>query len=293
MTSKQSPSTRLYVLLAREAPVGVVFRRGPSKQVLLLKWYTDQDRFEEGQWLKGRIYERRSDLSPKGEKLIYFAANFKKPFYSWIAISRPPYLTALALWPVGDTWTGGGLFNREDEINFSEEGARAGLAKGYELPAWLKFQPPTEARTPADLAMGAPRLERDGWEMTQEGEDWWWKPESTFTVTADPPTIWSHPHPDQPYTLHMILRGHGEPDGPWEIIEHEVVHLKTGDKHSLGRSDWADWDPFTGDLLYAQDGRLYRQPFREAGPLEAKALIDLRDRRFEGRKAPDWAKQWR
>jgi cytochrome bd-type quinol oxidase subunit 2 len=28
-----------------------------------------------GQWLKGRIYERRSDLSPDGKHLIYFAMN--------------------------------------------------------------------------------------------------------------------------------------------------------------------------------------------------------------------------
>lgn len=293
MTSDTPSSTRLYVLLAREAPVAVVFRRGPSKHVLLLKWYTDRDAFEEGQWLKGRIYERRCDLSPSGERLIYFAANFKQPYFSWIAISRPPYLTALALWPVGDTLTGGTLFNRENEINFSEERARSGLAEGYELPSWLKFRPPTRSWPLSDLAMGVPRLQRDGWELTQEGENWWWKPGSSLTVTADPPTIWSHRHPVQPYILQMILRGHGEPNGPWEVIEHEIVHLKTGEKHVLGRSDWADWDPVTGDLLFAREGRLFRQPFRDGSRLPAVELIDLRDRRFEEREAPTWAKQWR
>jgi hypothetical protein len=34
---------RLSVLLAREAPVGVIFRRGPSKQVELIKWKPDVD----------------------------------------------------------------------------------------------------------------------------------------------------------------------------------------------------------------------------------------------------------
>lgn len=293
MSSDIPPSTRLYVLLAREAPVAAVFRRGPSMQVLLLKWYLDRDVFEEGQWLKGRIYERRCDLSPRGEKLIYFAANFKKPYYSWIAISRPPYLTALALWPVGDTFTGGGLFNREDEINFDEERARASLAEGFELPSWLKFQPPTKSFTLAEHAMGAARLKRDGWELTQKGEEWWWKPGSNLTVTADPPTIWSRHHPEEPYILHMILRGHGEPNGPWEIVEHEIVHLETGEKQELGRTDWADWDPYTGDLLFAQEGRLFRQPFGEEGPLPAVELIDLRDHRFEERETPAWAKQWR
>jgi hypothetical protein len=77
MTTNKLSSTRLYVLLDREAPVAIVFRRGPSKQVLLLKCYTGQDIFEEGQWLKGRIYERQCALSPSGEKLIYFATDFK------------------------------------------------------------------------------------------------------------------------------------------------------------------------------------------------------------------------
>jgi hypothetical protein len=293
MTNNKQPSTRLYVLLARKAPVAVVFRRGPSKQVLLIKWYTDQDIFEEGQWLKGRIYERRCDLSPSGEKLIYFAANFKKPYYTWIAISCPPYLTALALWPVGDTFTGGGMFNHQDEIDFSEELARSTLAEGYELPTWLKFRPPTESQSLSDLAIGAPRLQRDGWELTRKGENWWWKPGSNFTITADPPTVWSHHHPDQPYVLHAILRGYGEQDGPWEIVEHKIAHQDTGEKYILGRSDWADWDPITGDLLYAQDGRLFRQPFRESGPLPSVELIDLRNRQFEKREAPAWALQWR
>jgi hypothetical protein len=53
---------RLYVILARKSPLGVVFRRGPSNQVLLIKWNTADDSFEYGQWLKGRIYERRCDL---------------------------------------------------------------------------------------------------------------------------------------------------------------------------------------------------------------------------------------
>lgn len=67
MNEEVKPQVRLYAILAREAPIAVVFRRGPSKRVLLVLWQTDSDCFYEGQWLKGRIYERRCDLSPKGE----------------------------------------------------------------------------------------------------------------------------------------------------------------------------------------------------------------------------------
>jgi hypothetical protein len=110
MQTMQLAHVRLYVILARNEPFGVVFRRGPSKSVLLIKWNTSNDTFQSGQWLKGRIYERRCDLSPDGDLLLYFAANYRDPYYSWSAISRPPFLTALALWPKGDGWGGGGHF---------------------------------------------------------------------------------------------------------------------------------------------------------------------------------------
>ena len=42
-------STRLFGILARAAPVGIILRRGPSKQVLLLKWHLRSDTLEPGQ----------------------------------------------------------------------------------------------------------------------------------------------------------------------------------------------------------------------------------------------------
>lgn len=88
MKEPPEPSVRLYVIQARESSSAVVFRRGPSKHVQLVKWNTDTDEFEEGQWFKGRIYERRCDLSPNGRFLVYFAANYKEPFLSWTAVSK-------------------------------------------------------------------------------------------------------------------------------------------------------------------------------------------------------------
>src|SRR5215475_10445604 len=99
---------RLAVILAREAKKGVIFRRGPSDWVQLVLWHTDTDKFEEGQWFHGRIYTERCDVSPDCAKLIYLAAKHYRwrtidHEYStaWTAISKPPYLTALALWPNG------------------------------------------------------------------------------------------------------------------------------------------------------------------------------------------------
>ncbi len=104
---------RIHVLLAREAPLGLVIRKGPSKSVATILWDRRTDKFTLGQWMRGRIYERRCDLSPDGTRLIYFAMNGKwesKTKGAWTAISRVPYLKAVTLLTKGDCWHGGGLF---------------------------------------------------------------------------------------------------------------------------------------------------------------------------------------
>jgi hypothetical protein len=49
---------RLFILLAPDAPVEVVIRRGPSSQVLLIKWDIEKDTFEHGQWLGAPLATR-------------------------------------------------------------------------------------------------------------------------------------------------------------------------------------------------------------------------------------------
>ena len=57
---------RLHVLLASGSSRAVVLRRGPSGAVASFLWDRRDDSFALGQWLRGRIYERRADLSPDG-----------------------------------------------------------------------------------------------------------------------------------------------------------------------------------------------------------------------------------
>ena len=49
------------------------------------------------------------------------AAGYK---YTFTAVSRPPYLTALAMWPEGSTWGGGGRFidNRTLRVAYGAHG---------------------------------------------------------------------------------------------------------------------------------------------------------------------------
>ena len=107
-------SARLHVLLASRSADAVVIRRGPSKSVCFVHWNRQTDRFKVAQWMRGRVYERRSDLSPDGKFLIYFASNYGRNLQAWTAISRAPYMKAIALFAKGDAWHGGGLFTGDN-----------------------------------------------------------------------------------------------------------------------------------------------------------------------------------
>jgi hypothetical protein len=291
-----SKNVGIYAILAREARVGVVFRRGPSKQVLLLLWHTDTDQFFEGQWFKGRIYERRCDLSPSGKRLIYFAAKYKGPYATWTAVSRPPYLAAVALWPKGDAWGGGGLFAKEKEIMLNHRPTEMNMAEGFHLPKFVDIKPLGQySGRGEDDPIHATRLIRDGWRYAQQGifqEHNWSAP---ISYTSDPPEIWAKPRKNNDsYELRQFVRGIHEKNGPWYVLEHSLVNTRTGENISLGRTDWADWC-HSGDLLYAKEGKIWRLGF-DRGTIQsidqARMLIDLRVRVFTPKEAPEGANKW-
>ena len=105
---------RLFVIPARDEPVAVVLRRGPSAWYHVILWDTRRDIFTHGAWFKGRIYEEKCDLSPDGKLFVYFVHQGRRGgtqlTHAWTAVSRPPWLHALILWPQGMTYGGGGRF---------------------------------------------------------------------------------------------------------------------------------------------------------------------------------------
>src|SRR5689334_12146078 len=98
---------RLFGFMAHNGESCVLLRRGPTAWVQLIKWHLPSGVFDRGQWFRGRIYEFNSDVSPDGELFAYSARKEgprqAKTSYSetFVAVSRPPYFTALTLWPFG------------------------------------------------------------------------------------------------------------------------------------------------------------------------------------------------
>ncbi|RUL87003.1 hypothetical protein [Tautonia sociabilis] len=268
---------RVHVLLARRAPVGVVIRRGPSKRVCTILWDRRRDEFRLGQWLKGRIYERRSDLSPDGSHLIYFAMNGRwdsEAKGSWTAISRAPYLKAVALFPKGDCWHGGGLFTGMDTYWLNDGFGHSVLRDAVEVRRDAKYRPDQHFGGEC-LGVYYPRLLRDGWKLVQRENVAKWKDRDIFEKPAG-----------SGWVLRKIAHAElGAQQGKgcyWD--EHELVHLETG--RCIRCPDW-EWADLDGErLVWAAGGKLMAATLAGGGMVGEAELYDFGAMAFEPIEAP-------
>ncbi|MBI3909574.1 MAG: hypothetical protein HY320_01410 [Armatimonadetes bacterium] len=282
MTPHIKPPCRLYVILARKAPVAAVFRRGPSKWVQLIKWHTATDTFEQGQWFHGRIYERRSDLSPSGSNLIYFAAQYHRhlveSFCTWTVVSKLPSLTALALWPnTMGTWYGGGLFVTENRLVLNTDRERPAPDEAHRPPRYMKV-----TARPYDVGgdgLQDIRLARDGWSVVPEPGDWLGVgPQSTLRNR-------SRKHREFRLVVTITHEGFSER----EI--YELLNPATPTRIELPEVTWADWDQ-QGRFVFARGGRLFSGRYAETGRLVPEELADFNNAEPEPVEAPEWMKVW-
>ena len=102
MTTPKVPA-RIHVILARKGPKAVIFRRGPTSKTAVIGWDRSNDSFQLGQWLYGKIYPLRCDLSPSGEYLIYFAAKYgqENPVEKLISAELEKHFHTVDLWRIG------------------------------------------------------------------------------------------------------------------------------------------------------------------------------------------------
>lgn len=270
---------RLSVFLARAARTAVILRRGPSEWARLSVWNRDEDSFRHGQWFHGRVYGRRCDLSPDGRLFVYFAAKHGRPpdegvGDAWTAICRPPYFTALTLWPNIGSWFGGGVFRSNREV---------------ELDATCTLEPhpsskPVKIRVAALRFETAPweqRLLMGGWTLEERGFD----PRSHRRVGQR--EAWCRPFMD--VTLYREVED-WDPNrygGPYS----DTYWLQTdSDVHPLDRVTWADVDE-TDRLVMVRDGVLLEARWAD-GRLTERVLEDFNPARPEEISTPDWATKW-
>ena len=287
MSRTINPGSRLSVLRARDGRSAVIFRRGPNRHVLMIRWWLASDTFETGQWLNGRVYPERSDLSHDGELIVYFAGKWRGPHATWTAVSRPPYFTALALWPKGDTWGGGGRFITERLIALDHPPRQMALADGFTLGKHFRI----EALDPVQHVGAHDWMCRQGWETVQAGK---WGRDS-----FSPALIYGKASPKRGSGLRLSSwRTRFRFTGPLSpSFGSDVIDAAGAILRSFAEPDWIDWDP-KGNLLAAVDGRLYRIADRTlttetAAPLDgAEVIADFTDLKFAAVEAPPSAHRW-
>lgn len=209
------------------------------------RWGLQTPSYEPGAWLRGTIYPQRCDLSPDGRWLAYFAMKQAADWdlgATYIAISRLPWLTALAAWGIGSTWTRGMHFVDDASVREVGDPDLGDLRTVYE-PFGLRMS-------------SADSFERRrGWTETAE------------TAPRDVSDAWDEARGDRIVIEAATGLGRlgaagrerhvrGDPGAP-RHPHGRPLRAPPGDTATvLEDAQWADWDA-SGRLLGAsRDGRL-------------------------------------
>lgn len=274
---KRAIAPRIHVLLARDTADAVVIRRGPTRHTAIIGWDRKTDKFKTGQWLYGRIYERRCDLSPDGKHLIYFAMNGRWRSIakgSWTAISRTPYLKAVSLFAKGDCWHGGGLFQTSTDYWLNDGNGHELHIEDRSLRRVVEY-PWHEHYGGECPGVYYIRLQRDGWHLKYSAQD----------EEGDRVSVFEKRLKD-----HWILRkrahaglGHSAGRGIY-FDTHELFNSRT--EEVVSKSDW-EWAELDADrLIWAAKGCLYAGRVDAKGLHGEKLLRDFSTMEFEALVAP-------
>lgn len=268
---------RIHVLLARDSSASIVVRRGPTRHTAIIGWDRKTDKFRVGQWLYGRIYERRCDLAPDGKHFIYFAMNGRwasSAKGAWTAISKAPYLKAVSLFAKGDCWHGGGLFRTSTEY-WLNDGYGHELQKEDRSLRRVDEYPWRERYGGECPGVYYIRLQRDGWQLKYSAPD----------GHGDQVTVF-----EKRVNNHWNLRkrahsgiGHAVGRGVY-FDTHELFNSRT--EQVIPKLDW-EWAELDGDrLVWAANGCLYSGRIDVNGLRSEKLLHDFSPMQFEALEAP-------
>ena len=241
-----APTPRLFGIPAASAPVVAVLRRGPTAWSHVGRWDVARGVYEPGAWIRANLYPQRCDLSPDGRWLCYFtlkgAATWKAgPTY--IALSRLPWLRALAAWGTCGTWTRGAHFvGRRRTWEVPEPAA------GDARPCRKKFG--LALTRPATFAVER----RRGWTETPDSPprrpDDLWDERRAEAVTME------RARPRSGGDMRLTVRGYFAAFREGHSRDAEYHLVVDGRSTPLEDAQWADWDGEGRLLVATREGRL-------------------------------------
>jgi len=252
---------RLFGIPATRAPIVAVLRRGPTAWSHVARWDVARGVYEPGAWIRANLYPQRCDLSPDGRWLCYFTLKMPGRWQAgatYLAISRLPWLTALAAWGTNGTWTRGAHFVDDPriwEVGSPDEGDAAPCRKKFGLARTHAATFAVERRRGwTETADTPPRRERDYWDEQR----------------ADAVTL-EKPRPKTDGRLRLRVRGYfaafrelQKKDVTYELFDGEQLT-------ALADAQWADWDAEGRLLVATRDGRLQ---IRELTPRGTRVLSE-------------------
>ncbi len=268
---------RIYCIPASEAPVVAVFRRGPTQWSHVGRWNLADGTYEAGAWLGGRLFPRRSDLSPDGRYLCDVA---HKPSATWelgeayVAVSRLPWLTALQAFATCGTWTRGYYFTTDVGPPGSAEVA---LPIPYQLAATRPEQFATERRrgwVEADDC--PPRDSGDVWDERRNARLRKRQPSGSRWLCLESRGVAYGALASEQAVDGLAVQYALESDGELILLDHV---------------QWADWDRDGRLLAATRAGQLHICRLAPGG-LVPESVIDLASLQPTPTPAPEWARQW-
>jgi hypothetical protein len=277
---------RLFGIPATRSPVVAVLRRGPSDWSQVSRWDTAAGTVEPGAWIRANLYPQRCDLSPDGRWLAYFTLRASARWTAgttYVAVSRLPWLTALAAWGTAGTWSRGVHFTddrRTWEVGLPDEGDIEPLRSRHRLGLALT--------RPISFAVER----RKGWTDSPDAPPYdrerdLWDERRALALTVQ------KPRPKADGAELLTVRGSyaafrsGQPS--WAAVSYAIV-----DGHRrlvLDGVQWADWDALGRLLVATTDGQL--EVRRE--PWDGHAIewsFDLDRQRPEPVAPPSIAGRW-
>ncbi len=249
-----------FVLIPTKSDKAVIIRRGPAKQVGLFSWDLKNDEVKSYQWLKGKIYEYCSDISPDGGLLIYSAI---KKGEAYTVVSKAPWLKALSLWRnVGGR--GGGLFNNNSSYMLYDGSESYNEFRGCKLTG-LKSD-----REVLENGVYPARLIRNGWKLVDKNQE-----HIKFTKELSKNKIiekywhqWTRSTPRAAPSF-------------WES------HLLIFDGVIIQKENWEWCEVYKNELLWSENGCIFRASKNNIDKInEANLVHDLNNEEMHQIAAP-------
>ncbi len=268
---------RLYGVKARDLDIVALIRRGPTEWCQVSRWDIGSASIEAGSWFRGTIAPQKCDLSPDGSWFLYSAVKYPGTWEGgavYEAVSRLPWLRALAAWEAGTTYTRGAHFVDEpgrNDLGVPSAGSLQLRGIGIALTGIAQFAVErrngwSESADTADRAAGGHwDVNREvAMEKDQPGGDAMLRVEGAYAAFRSTPD-W---HIGTTYSL-----------------------VLSDEPESLDGVQWADWSK-DGLLLTADAVGVVRAYELSNGTLTETQRHDLSDQTPDPQPPPPEASRW-